>query len=303
MTAPPPQHPIVVLDATSMLFRAFYATPSQKAPDGEREVGGLGGFVQIILKLLRRATSKTFVVVFDPAGKTFRHALDPNYKAKRKAPPKELVEQAGLAEEVCRAMGLLTFRIVGFEADDVIATLARMGHNKGRAVWMVSPDKDLFQMVDDGPPPITLWRMEKRQIVDAGKVEELIGVPPDRAITYFSLVGDSADNIPGVRGVGPKAAASIVRRFKSLDEIYANLVRMWALPVRGAKTLGEKLEKAKEQAYLAEELIRLRDDVPLPLDGELMELARWCGPRHDAEDVFHPLGLGNLLVSAGRIVT
>lgn len=298
--AAPNQPPLVILDATSMLFRGFYAAPSRKAADGS-EVAGLMALTQILLKLLSRAKTRRFVVVFDPPGQNFRHALSPKYKAQRKPSPQPLVDQLARAAEVCRALGLMTWQVPGFEADDVLATLAKIGRAEGMPVWCVSPDKDLYQLVDDSPPPIAVWRMEKKQIVDAAAVEKMLGVPPDRAVTYFSLIGDSSDNISGVRGIGPKAAASIVKRFATLDEVYDNLVRMWSLPVRGAKTLADKLKANKEDAYLAESLVRLRDDIPLPLDGTLSDLASWRGPAPGSEALFVELGFPNLLDSARRL--
>jgi len=300
MTDAPTDQPLVLLDATSMLFRAFYAAPPHQTPAGV-EVGALHAFTQMVLKLVRKASTRTFGVVFDPGGPTFRHELSSDYKAKRKAQPPEFTSQADNAVAVCRALGLMTWRVDGFEADDVIATLTRQARTEGLRVWVVSPDKDLFQLVDDAPPQVCIWRMAKREIVDGAKVEELLGVPPSRALTYFSLVGDTSDNVEGVRGVGPKAAVSIVKRFATLDDIYANLVRMWALPVRGASTLGDKLKAAREAAYLAESLIRLRDDVPLPLDAPLSVSARWRGPRADAEETLYPLAMGNLLTHARRL--
>ena len=292
--------PIVILDATSMLFRAFHAAPSQKAPNGS-ETGALASFTAMLLKLIRKASSRHFVVVFDAEGKTFRHRISAEYKAHRKPQPTELRAQANAALQVCRKLGLLSFRVDDVEADDVIATLTRQARNEGAPVWIVSPDKDLFQLVDDTAPSVSIWRMAKREIVDAKRVEALIGVNPDRAVTYFALVGDSSDNVRGVRGVGPKAAASIVKRFGTLEEIYANLVRMWSLPVRGAKTLADKLKASREEAFVARHLVTLRDDVPLELTRRLVELALWTGPTSDAEATFYPLGMGNLLTHAQRL--
>jgi DNA polymerase-1 len=272
-----------------MLHRALHAAPSVQATDGA-EVGAVLGMVAQVVALMRKARSQHWVVVFDAPGDSFRHRIDPGYKAGRPPPSPELSSQIAMVAEVCRSLGLLTLQVDEVEADDVIATLALTARREGHQSWVVSPDKDLLQLVDDEAPAISIFHPQTSQRINEAAVLNRLGVSPKQAVDYFALTGDSSDNISGVPGVGPKAAQALISAFGSLEHVYARLDEVPALPVRGAKSLRGKLEQGRASAFLARELLQLRDDVPLGAVWPLADCARWRGVTDQAQAVFEGLG-------------
>lgn len=283
----PPADELWVIDATALLFRAYYGMPARVSPGGV-PVGAVLGLGHFLRQLLRRRPERV-ALVYDAGPTTFRNRIDPRYKANRGEPPPDLAPQFDLARALGEAAGLLTFSVPDYEADDLMATLARRGREEGLRVRLLSGDKDLCQLVRDDAPAVVIEDPRSGEVYDAAGVVRRIGVAPNRAVEFFALTGDSTDNVPGVPGVGPKAALSLVEAFGDLDRLYADLARVAALPLRGARSLAARLEAGREEAFLARRLVRLHDAVPLGA-GDLRSAARWRGPRADAEAFFAALG-------------
>lgn len=278
---------LLVVDATALVFRAYYGMPARSAPSGA-PVGAVLGLGHQLRHLLRRRPARV-ALAFDAGQRTFRGRIDPRYKANRGAPPPDLAPQFDLAFELAEAAGLASFRLADFEADDLMATLARRARAEGLAVRLFSADKDLCQLVVDGPPQVVLEDPRSGEVYDAAGVVRRLGVPPAQAVDYFALTGDAVDNVPGVPGVGPKAALALLRSFGGLDAIYARLDEVATLPIRGARSLAERLRAGQREALLARRLVRLVDEAPLAAR-ELGAATRWEGPRADAGAFFAALG-------------
>lgn len=276
-----------VVDATALVFRAYYGMPARSAPTGG-PVGAVLGLGHQIRHLLRRRPTRV-ALAFDAGQHTFRGRIDPRYKANRGAPPPDLAPQFDLAFALAEAAGLAAFRLADFEADDVMATLTRRARAEGLAVRLFSNDKDLCQLVADAPPRVTIEDPRSGEVYDEVGVLRRIGVPPAQAVDYFALTGDGVDNVPGVPGVGPKAAQALMRAFGGLDAIYARLDEVATLPIRGARSLVERLQVGRDEAFLARRLVRLVDEAPLAAR-ELCAATRWEGPRADAGAFFAALG-------------
>lgn len=243
---------LLLVDASSYLFRAFHALPPLSNRDGE-PTGALYGVVAMLRKLLGDEPADYLGVVFDAPGPTFRDELFADYKAHRPAMPPELAAQIEPLHAIVRAMGLPLLCVSGVEADDVIGTLARCGAASGLRVVIVTGDKDMAQLVDDG---IELLDTMKDVRLDRAGVEAKFGVPPERIIDYLALMGDSSDNIPGVPSVGPKTAARWLQQYGSLDDIIAR-----ADEIKGK--VGEKLRAHLDQLALSRQLATIRCDLNL----------------------------------------
>ena len=280
------QDPLVVFDGTAMLFRAYYGMGSFKSQDNT-EIGGVFGVALQLVSMIRRSRSRRYFVVFDAGRRTFRNDIDPSYKANRGAPPEDLVPQFALVKEMVESLGFLTRSLPGYEADDLMASAAAECRKLGADCWLVSPDKDLYQLVDEN---VRIYHPKLKTVLGSDYVLQKLGVPPTAAVDYFALVGDNVDNIPGVKGVGPKAAAQLLQHFPSLDAIYNGLDEIPDLPIRGAKSLMNKLSASRSDAFLARSLVRLREDVPLELDGPLLDQSQWEGPNESADAFFEALG-------------
>lgn len=275
-----------VLDGTATLFRAYFGMNKVKAPDG-REVGGLLGFCQALSRFIRTVRPTHVALVFDTAERTLRHDVYADYKANREAPPDDMEHQFDLSLRCTEALGLRHFRIPGYEADDLMATMAARGRTADVEVDLVSPDKDILQLISDG---VQVLDPKTYEAVTAEDLRERLGVLPERLIDYLALAGDSSDNVPGVRGIGPKSAAALVSVLGSLEDIYGNLERVADLPVRGAKSMAAKLEAGRDNAFLSRDLVRLYEDAPLSAEAMSLGDLRWRGPTSDADELFDELG-------------
>lgn len=276
-----------VIDATALLFRAYYGMPARLSPTGGH-VGAVLGLGHFLRGILRRRPA--FVAIVHDAGqRTFRNRIDPRYKANRGDPPPDLAPQFDLARAFTEVAGLLTFSVPDYEADDLMATLARRAREEGLATRLFSGDKDLCQLVRDDAPRVVIEDPRTGEVYDADGVVRRVGVAPGRCVDFFALTGDTTDNVPGVPGVGPKAALSLVDAFGDLDRLYADLPRVATLPLRGARSLAQRLEAGRDEAFLARALVRLDDDVPIGAP-VLRSAARWRGPRADADAFFAALG-------------
>ena len=279
------EHPLVVFDGTAMLFRAYYGMSSFRSADGT-EVGAVFGVALQIVAMIRKARSRRFFFVFDAGRRTFRNDIDPSYKANRGEPPADLVPQFELVCKLVDSLGFLQCQQIGFEADDLMATAAAICRRNGVDCWLVSPDKDLYQLVDEH---VRIYHPKHKTVLGTDYVLQTLGVPPSRAVDYFAMVGDNVDNIPGVKGIGPKAAANLLTHFPSLEAIYERLDEVPNLPIRGAKALKTKLESSRSDAFLARSLVRLKDDVPMGIGDELLNQCQWEGPSDNADAFFAQL--------------
>ena len=250
---------VTIIDTFGFFFRSFYALPQHLKNKDGFPTGLLTGFTNFISTLQREHDSDYIIFAIDTKGPTFRNDIDPNYKANRSAPPPELTMQLPVAIEWIDKMGYKTLGKVGFEADDMIATVAHHAREKGYDVRVVSHDKDLYQLIDDDHTVVV--DAIKRKSVNEKACFEKYGVTPKQFIDYQSILGDSADNVPGVKGIGKVGAEKLLKEFGTLDNIYANLG-----VIKGANQ--KKLIEFKEQAYMSKELVTLRDDVFENIDFE-----------------------------------
>jgi len=264
-----------LIDGTYELFRAHFGAPSSPAPDGA-EVGATRGLLRSLQALLREPGVTHVAVAFDHVVESFRNRLFPGYKTAEGVPP-ELLAQFPLAEEATRALGLVTWPMVEFEADDALATgAARFAEAPGvERVLLCTPDKDLAQCVR-GTRVVGFDRM-RRRVLDESGVRERYGVGPASIPDWLALVGDSADGIPGVPRFGEKSASAVLGRYVHLEAIPDDAAR-WDLPVRGAASLAASLAAHREAAGLYRTLATVRTDVPLT---EELEALRCLGPHRD----------------------
>ena len=246
--------PLVLVDGSSYLYRAFHALPALTNSRGE-PTGAVYGVVNMLRRLLNDYHPDHVAVVFDAKGKTFRDDLYPEYKAHRPPMPVELVGQIAPLHTIVRAMGLPLLMVDGVEADDVIGTLARRAEAAGLPVLISTGDKDMAQLVDEH---ITLVNTMTDTTLDPAGVAEKFGVPPQRIVDYLSLIGDTSDNVPGVPKVGPKTAVKWLQEYGSLDAVIA------AADAIGGK-IGENLRASLSFLPLSRELVTIRCDVPLDL--------------------------------------
>jgi DNA polymerase-1 len=246
--------PLLVVDGSSWLHRAFNALPALSTKSGE-PTGALYGVLNMLRRLLADYQPDYLAVVFDAPGKTFRHEMFSDYKAHRPPLDPQLVQQIEPLHACVRALGLPLLQVTGVEADDVIGTLTQQATARGLPVLIVSGDKDLAQLVDER---VRMLDTMKNVVTDVAGVEQKFGVPPTRIVDYLALVGDTSDNIPGVPGVGPVTAAKWLREYGSLDNLVAN-----AAAISGK--IGEKLRAGLEQLPLSRQLAMLDCAVPLPM--------------------------------------
>jgi DNA polymerase-1 len=244
--------PIVLVDGSSYLYRAFHAMPALSNSHGE-PTGAVYGVVNMLRRLLKTYAPKQMAVVFDAKGKTFRDDLFADYKAHRPPMPDELVAQIEPIHAIVRALGLPLLQVEGVEADDVIGTLARAAAREGRDTLISTGDKDMAQLVDGH---VRIVDTMKEQVYDRDGVTARFGVTPEQIIDYLALVGDTSDNIPGVPGVGPKTAAKWLQQYGSLDEIIAHA---HGIPGKA----GESLRGALAHLPLSRTLATIRCDVDL----------------------------------------
>src|SRR5476649_627693 len=255
------ENPLILVDGSSYLYRAYHAFPPLTNSQGE-PTGAMYGVLNMLRSLLLQYTPSHVAVVFDAKGKTFRDELFDQYKSHRPPMPDDLRSQIEPLHQMVKAMGLPLLAVTGVEADDVIGTLALEAPRAGRKVLISTGDKDMAQLVS---PMITLINTMSNTILGPQEVREKFGVPPELIIDYLALMGDSSDNIPGVPGVGEKTAQGLLQGLGSLDSIYGDLAKVGGLAFRGAKTLAPKLEQNKEMAYLSYQLATIKTDVPLDL--------------------------------------
>jgi DNA polymerase I len=261
---------VYLIDGSGYIFRAYYGVQQALTTKSGLPTNALYGFTRMLLKFLRELKEKNgdpplhIAMVFDAARKNYRHDLYPEYKANRAECPEDLVPQMPYFRKIASALGFPVFEKEGFEADDLIASFVRSAREEGREVVIVSADKDLTQLVDKD---VIMWDPMRDVLFDEKKVEEQFGVPPALIRDYLSLVGDSSDNIPGAKGVGPKTAVQLLHTFKSLEALLENLPKVSEIKgLRGAKGVQTKLESSLDLLRLSSELVRLEDTVQVHIN-------------------------------------
>ncbi|WP_252091260.1 DNA polymerase I [Pseudomonas sp. MWU13-3659] len=257
------QAPLVLVDGSSYLYRAFHALPPLTTSKG-LPTGAVKGVLNMLKSLRKQYPDSLFAVVFDAKGGTFRDAMFAEYKANRPSMPDDLRVQVEPLHASVRALGYPLLCVEGVEADDVIGTLARSSAAAGRPVIISTGDKDMAQLVDGH---VTLVNTMTGSVLDVAGVHEKFGVGPEHIIDFLALMGDKVDNIPGVPGVGEKTAVGLLTGIGGgLSDLYQNLDKVPGLAIRGAKTLPAKLEEHRDAAFLSYELATIKCDVELDVE-------------------------------------
>ncbi|MFJ3459294.1 DNA polymerase I [Scandinavium goeteborgense] len=262
------ENPLILVDGSSYLYRAYHAFPPLTNSAGE-PTGAMYGVLNMLRSLIMQYQPTHAAVVFDAKGKTFRDELFEHYKSHRPPMPDDLRAQIEPLHAMVKAMGLPLLAVSGVEADDVIGTLAREAEKAGRPVLISTGDKDMAQLVT---PEITLINTMTNTVLGPEEVLTKYGVPPELIIDFLALMGDSSDNIPGVPGVGEKTAQALLQGLGGLNTLYAEPEKIAGLTFRGAKTMAAKLELNKEMAYLSYKLATIKTDVELELTCDQLEV-------------------------------
>lgn len=251
--------PIVLVDGSSYLYRAYHALPPLTNSRG-LSTGAVKGVINMMRRLIKDYPESPIAVIFDAKGKTFRDDIYPEYKANRPPMPGDLREQIEPIHNIIKAMGLPLIVVDGVEADDVIGSYAAQATTLGRDVVISTGDKDMAQLVNQH---VTLINTMNDTKMDTAGVKEKFGIPPELIIDFLALMGDKVDNIPGVSGVGEKTARALLQGLGGLDDIYKQLDRVPGLEFRGAKKMPEKLEAGRGKAYLSYTLATIKTDLEL----------------------------------------
>ncbi|TFH19961.1 MAG: DNA polymerase I, partial [Myxococcales bacterium] len=253
---------VYLLDVSFFTFRAYYALPELNTSDGV-PTNAVHGVATMLERLIRTEEPKHLAACFDSAGKTFRTEIYPDYKANRDEPDDALKTQFPLVRRLIEAMAIPSIGLDGYEADDLLGTLAKKLSGAGARVVIVTGDKDLMQCVSDS---VSLYDPVRDKRVRQAEVFEKFGVPPSAVTDVQGLMGDSTDNIPGVKGVGPKTATALIAHFGSLEETLARIEEIEGLAIRGAKSVRKKVEEGAADARLSKRLATVREDLPLGLE-------------------------------------
>jgi 5'-3' exonuclease len=250
-----------LIDASVYVFRAYYSMPEDMVDDNGNPINALYGFCRFIGDFMEQVTPEYVAILFDESlSKSFRTEIYPEYKANRDPAPEELKRQFQQCRRFVRALGVMECASPRYEADDLIGTLVTHGRKQGRPSTIVSRDKDLAQLISKDD---VFWDFSGKGKLRYEQIVDSFGVWPEQVADFLALAGDAVDNIKGVPGVGKKTATVLLQHFGDLDEIYANLDRVHEVNVRGAKTLGTKLETHRDAAMLARQLTGIACDAPM----------------------------------------
>jgi len=251
---------VVLVDGSGYIFRAYYALPPLTRKSDKLPIGAVAGFSNMLFKLLRSQNDEErpthFAVIFDASGHTFRNDMYDQYKANRSEPPEDLVPQFPITRQATKAFGSPSIEMMGYEADDLIATYATQAEAKGAKVTIISSDKDIMQIVTDR---VRMRDTMKNRDIGIPEVIEKFGVPPEKVIDIQSLAGDSVDNVPGVPGIGVKTAALLINEYGDLDTL---LERAGEIKQKGRR---EKLLEHGDAARISRDLVTLMRDVPVEI--------------------------------------
>lgn len=255
---------LCLIDGSGYIFRAFYGLPSMTNPQGV-PVNAVYGFSSMLMKLLQEIQADSFLVVFDAARKNFRNDIYPEYKANRKETPEELIPQFDLIRDAVTAFNLPQIEYEGFEADDIIATYAKLAHNReDLTITVVTADKDLMQLING---KVSIFDPMKNKYIKKEEVFDKFGVAPERVTDVQALIGDTSDNVPGVPSIGPKTAAQLINEFGSLENLLNNADKL--PPSKRKDVLLENID----QARMSYELVKLSTEVPIDIDITKLKLA------------------------------
>ncbi len=273
---------IYLLDGSSYIHRAYHAIRNLQNANGF-PTNAVFGFTQMLLKLLSEKKPERMAVVFDAKGPTFRHDLYEAYKANRPPMPEEMAVQLPYIRKVVENLGIAMLQESGYEADDIIGTLARVGESKGFHVVVISGDKDFRQLIR---PRVSMWDTMKDKITDYASLKKAYGFEPEKFIDVMGLSGDSSDNIPGVRGVGEKTAISLVQEFGSLEGVFESLDKITK------KKLKENLSLCRDVALLSRRLVTIECFVPIPTDLDHLKVGN--PSKGELADIFRELEFRDL---------
>lgn len=280
---------LFLIDGSSYVFRAYFSTPALTHSTGI-PTHAVFGFLNLLLKLLRQYEPEYVAVVFDAGQETFRHRLYPAYKANRPERPAALTAQLPHLRRLVESLNLASFELPGYEADDLIATLCETVLRQDCDLVIVSSDKDFMQLVSSR---IQLLDSARNRWLDSVDVHARFGVSPDRVVQVMGLMGDPVDNIPGVRGIGPKTAVALIQQFDTLENLYGRLDEVCALELRGAPRLQAMLRDGRDTAFLSRALATVRSDAPLEID--LYRLKRTKFHEGNLRDLLMELEFTNLV--------
>ena len=253
---------VYIIDSYGLIYRSYFAFITRPLVNSKNEnVSAVFGFFRNLINIIKSHNPKYIIAAFDSRIQTFRHEMYPEYKATRDKTPEDLHAQIPVIEDLLSTLGVKVLRQDGFEADDIIATVATYCQAQNLGCKILSGDKDLMQLVTETTTMMCPDKAGGWQDIGISEVEEKWGVKPELMLDLLSLIGDTADNVPGVKGIGEKTAAKLLKEYGSLDGIYQQ-----ADSIKGA--MGEKLRTGKESAYFSKELIALKYDVQIDFNPE-----------------------------------
>jgi len=263
-----PNQPVYLIDASIYIFRAWFSVPDTMLGDDGRPVNAIYGFCRFLTEFAERSKARHVGIAFDEnLTQSFRNDIYPEYKMNRELTPADLKNQFKVCKRLAQACGFYCIGHDRYEADDLIATMAKNMREHGFRCAIVSGDKDLAQVIRGTD---FWWDFARNQQLDASKVVDKFGVSPETIQDYLGLCGDAVDNIPGVPGVGPKTATALLQEFGTVESLYDNLDKVAGLTIRGAKTLSAKLSQYKEQALLSKLLATVAYDAPIDASPEVL---------------------------------
>src|SRR3972149_5712375 len=280
---------VYLLDGSSYIFRAFFALPPLSNPSG-LPTNAIYGFTNMTLKFLRSYRPGYLAVVLDAGRETFRNQIYQEYKSNRPEVPRDLIPQFPYIRKVLGAINVAVVEREGYEADDLIATLSKQFSVQGIQVVIVSGDKDLMQLVGNG---IKLLDTGKDKWIGLDGVKEKFGVEPEKGGEVMGLMGDSSDNIPGVKGIGEKTALALIQRYHSLENLFAHLDDLEQSGLKGIERIRKALVAGKEAAFLSRLLATRKTDVPIQVELEDLRYRAW--DREKLQAIFSELGFTQLV--------
>jgi DNA polymerase-1 len=280
---------LTLIDGYGFVFRAYYAIPPLMRTDGT-QLNAVYGFTSMIMKLLENLETSHIALVLDYGGKTFRSEIYPEYKANRASCPLDLIPQFKIIRDSAKAMNLAILEKQGFEADDIIATLTKKYAHEDFQVMIISSDKDLMQLINTN---VLMYDAMKNKMITEKNVEEKFFVSPNRVLDVLALIGDQSDNIPGIKGIGPKTAAELINQFGSLENIFMNIGEIKQDKRRQLLVEGEK------NARLSKILANLKCDVEINID--LEELKTKTIDKEKLISFLTQEGLNSLVWKANRL--
>ena len=280
---------VYLLDGSSYIFRAFFALPALSNASG-LPTNAVYGFTTMTVKLLKTYRPDYLAVALDAGRETFRNRIYQEYKSNRPEAPLDLIPQFPYIRKVLEAMKVAVVEREGYEADDLIATLAKRLSERGAQVVIVSGDKDLMQLVGDG---VRLLDTGKDKWIGLQEVREKFGVEPDKVIEVMGLMGDSTDNIPGVRGVGEKTAIALIQRYHSIENLFSHLDDLDQSGLKGVERIRKALLAGKEAAFLSRTLATVKSDVPIRLELDDLRYQGW--DKQKLQALFSELGFTHLV--------